>query len=286
MAAELAGEVRAVFLRWLVRVCVSMTSDNRTPNYEDSVMTVYLETSSYLPLVWRTPYSPSLVGLMAERYGKHDFVIQRDCIKEASGYLSFKDDWRYHPAVRFRRLAERLSTDELRRLPFPSTAIQLLLGGNIWPQAQYLNFVRHTAFFFIDLFDNLSFADPRDGLEEAARRIEKRVIEYRALFEEHLNASTLRLPGPRFLSYWGSWYLLESPDPFSITVVDDPRPYNMTADKLRDIYHYDCAVSAVPRPAEMVVANTGFTRNVRTSFVSLPVPIICAEVVSTKLFGG
>lgn len=247
-------------------------------------MTVYLETSSYLPLVWRTPYSSSLLELMPAQATKHQFIIQRDCIKEAPGYLSFQDNWRYHPAVRFRRLAERLSARELSRLPFPSTAIQLLLGGNIWPQAQYLNFVRHTAFFFIDLLDDVSFADPKDGLEDVARRIEKRVIEYRALFEEHLNASILRLPGPRFLSYWGNWYLLEPPDPFSITVVDDPRLYNMTADKLRDIYHYDCAVNADPRPTEMLVANTGFVKNIRTSFASLPVSIVFAEVASAKLF--
>jgi hypothetical protein len=200
--------------------------------------------------------------------------------------MSFEDDWKYNPAVRFRKLAERLDDDALRKLSFPSTAVQLLLGGNIWPQAQYLNFIRHTGFFFIDLLDCISFEHPRSALYEAADLMEKRISNFRNMFQQHLTLSSLSLPTKSILPYWGKWYLLDIPESFRIDIVEDPRPYNMVTDKLRDIYHYDCAVNANPQPIEVLVANTGFERNTRTSFSSLPIPILCAEVISKKFFAG
>ena len=249
-------------------------------------MLVYLETSSYLPLLWTTPYSRSVVDLMTERSVQGcSFVLQRDCIAEASGYLSFKDDWRYHPALRIRALVRNLSKKEIAKLKFPSTAVQLLLGGNIWPQAQYLNFVRHTTFFFVDLIDNISFEDPVSGLLRLAEEVENRVTAFRDIFDRHMKATVLRLPDENILPYWGGWYLHKLPIPFEIHIADDPRPYNLATDKLRDIYHYDCAVNARRRPDEMLVANTGFKRNVQTSFTTLPVKLICAETQTAKFFG-
>lgn len=250
-------------------------------------MLVYLETSSYLPLLWTTPYSQSVVSLMRQRAERGLlFALQRDCISEASGYLSFKDDWRYNPALRFRQLADSLSDRDIQRLSFPSTAVQLLLGGNIWPQAQYLNFVRHTAFFFIDLLDSISFENPKVALRKAADRFEERIQLFRELFAEHERADVIRLPSPSILSYWGQWYLMDVPAPFEIQIINDPRNYNMASDKLRDVYHYDCAVQATPRPVEMIVANTGFQRNVKTSFTTLLVPLTCAETSTSQLFGN
>jgi len=214
----------------------------------------------------------------------NEFALQRDCIVEAASYLAFEDNWRYNPAVRIRRLLERFSDSDLKRLGYPSTAIQLLLGGNIWPQAQYLNFVRHTAFFFVDLLDNLQWQEPREALSSLAVLIEDRIQTFRLLFKGHIEASELRLPADNILSYWGRWYIENDIPAFSIRIIDDPRPYNMNADKLRDIYHYDCAVNHSPQPTKMIVANTGFTRNVRTSFTVLSVPIICAEGANAKFF--
>ena len=181
---------------------------------------------------------------ICEKYRTQGFTfeLQRDCIVEASGYLSFEDDWRYHPALRIRTLVKNFDEDTLQQLPFPSTAVQLLLGGNIWPQAQYLNFVRHTTFFFIDLLDDLSFDDPKADLLIFADRIEERVLTFRKMFEQHKNADLLHLPNDQILSYWGKWYLMETPEPFEVKIINDPRPYNLVSDKLRDIYHYDCAV--------------------------------------------
>ena len=248
-------------------------------------MQVYLETSSYLPLIWTTPYSKSVIELLEQRRVQGaTFELQRDCVLEAAGYLSFKDDWRYHPALRIRALVQNLSEQQIRRLQFPSTAIQLLLGGNIWPQAQYLNFVRHTTFFFVDLVDDLSFNNPIADLMRLAERIEKRVSTFREMFKEHSKATILRLPSSEILPYWGRWYLTSLPDPFEIQIVDDVRPYDLASDKLRDIYHYDCAVTASKQPNEMIVANTGFKRNVRKSFTELPVHLICAETQTSRFF--
>ncbi|OGL71949.1 hypothetical protein A3C17_00885 [Candidatus Uhrbacteria bacterium RIFCSPHIGHO2_02_FULL_53_13] len=249
-------------------------------------MRIYLETSSYLPLIWVTPYSKSVVDILEERRTRGDtFELQRDCIAEASGYLSFKDDWRYHPALRVRTLVKNLDENALRALPFPSTAVQLLLGGNIWPQAQYLNFVRHTAFFFIDLLDDILFDNPKEALLAFAGRIEERIISFRTMFARHESVTRLELPTKDTLPYWGKWYLPELPRSFDIKIVDDPRPYNLVSDKLRDIYHYDCAVNASERPDEMVVANTGFKRNVQSSFKDLLVPLICAKTATSEFFG-
>jgi hypothetical protein len=248
--------------------------------------TIWLETSSYLPLIWRTPYSRSVVEILGRYATEYDFALQRDCVKEAAGYLSFPDNhWQYHPAVRFRRLIQRIPQDRLRRLSYPSTAVQLLLGGNIWPKAQYLNFVRHTAFFFMDLLDGVCFDDPARGLEECAVRIEERVNEFRRKFREHEQASELRLPAVDLLPYWGYWYVEPPEKPFTVALVDDPRPYNKTTEKLRDIFHYECASNATPPASRMLVANTGFERNVKTSFIELRCPIECARACSPDFFG-
>jgi hypothetical protein len=179
---------------------------------------------------------------------------------------------------------ERLSDGQLAGLGYPSAAVQLLLGGNIWPQAQYLNYVRHTTFFFADLLDGISWENPRNALTVFADRIDGRVQFFRSAFKAHASASVLNLPDETILPYWGKWYLAKPMQKFAIRLVDDPRPYNMTADKLRDIYHYDCAVNHHPRPDMMIVANTGFTRNVKSSFSELCIPIVCAETASASLF--
>lgn len=247
-------------------------------------MAVYLETSSYLPLIWRTPYTKAVITYLDTKSREQEIILQKDCIQEAAGYLAFEDNWRYHPAVRMRMMLTKFNRKQLEKMSFPSTAVQLLLGGNIWPQAQYLNFVRHTAFFFIDLIDGISFDDPVAGLNEFVMRIENRVLKFRELFQRHLTASQLDLPQPELLSYWGKWYLPELMGSYRIKIIDDFRSYDMTNDKLRDIYHYECALAATPRPQEIFVANTGFIRNAKTSFMQLPIPIICAQTSSREIF--
>jgi len=245
---------------------------------------IYLETSSYLPLLWRTPYSQSVIRLMKTYAADHEFVLQQDCVLEGAGYLSFEDNWKYHPAVRIRAILGRMGDEELDKLAFPSSAVQLLLGGNIWPQAQYLNYVRHTAFFFVDLLDGISWKEPRKALGLLAEQVDERISAFRQLFQHHSHPSELMLPGEDILPYWGQWYLSMPTHRFKVKVISDPRPFNMTTHKLRDLYHYDCAVNGTPTPSMMLVANTGFKRNIKSSFAALPCPIVCARTCSSEVY--
>lgn len=235
---------------------------------------ICLETSSYLPLVWRTPYSQGLIDKMSEYAQKGGkFFLQRDCIKEAAGYLSFKDaDWRYSPSARIDWLL-RLSDQQLASLGYPSTAVQILAGGNIWPQARYLNFVRHTIFFFADLLDGIDWIHPRQGLVELQRRVNERIAFFRNLFQNHVQSEKLRLPDPNLLPYWGKWYLPSPPTPFTIEIFPDP-PRSST--QSRDIYHYVSATTLRPQPDIILVANTKFVQNVRSAFPNLTCPVECA----------
>jgi len=56
-------------------------------------MKLCLETSSYLPLVWRTPYTPGVIQQIQE-LPWDELLIQQDSIREALGYLSYDRDWK------------------------------------------------------------------------------------------------------------------------------------------------------------------------------------------------
>lgn len=215
-------------------------------------------------------------------------MLQRDCVLEAAGYLSFPDDWRYHPSVRIRNMLMLMTDSQLEGLGYPSSAVQLLLGGSIWPQARYLNYIRHTGFFFSDLLDGISFSSPREALSELANRIENRVVHFRQVFRDHADAKSIVLPTEDILPYWGKWYLPTVARRFAVELVQDPTPYDMTADELRDVYHYRCAAGNKPPPALMLVADTGFERNVKRSlkrsFATLPCPIVCAKARTGDIF--
>ena len=246
---------------------------------------VLLETSSYLPLVWRTPYTKSIVEKLHELAADCDFAIQADCIREAAGYLSFEEDWKYHCPMRIRRLLEKLSDDELGSMGFPSTAVQILLGGNIWPQGKYLNFVRHSAFLFSDLLDTIDFHGPRAGLSELASRMDHRVASFRQLFRQHEASREISLPLAEILPYWGKWYLLSEVSGWPVSVLQDHRAYAPERDLTRDAFHYDFSLRLSPQPRAILVADTGFQRQMRKSVGSLEVPIICATTSSAAFYG-
>jgi hypothetical protein len=206
---------------------------------------VLLETSSYLPLLWRTPYTQSVLSAMANFAPEASFAIQADCIREAAGYLSFEEDWKYHPGVRIRRILAKTKDAQIRKWSFPSAAIQILLGGNIWPQGRYLNFVRHTTFFLSDLIDEVSFDDPRRGLEDLANRIDTRIARFRHQFNQHEKATTLMLPTEHMLPYWGLWYCLEVPTSFRIDVLRDDH-ISPSSGRSRDLLHYEFALLIRP----------------------------------------
>lgn len=153
---------------------------------------INLETSSYLPLVWVTPYSNGIIDLLG-KYKVSKFFIQADCIKEALSYVNYKRDWFRHPALRFKRLAKMLTNRQLQRMSFPSSAFQILLGGKIWPSGKYLNFVRHTGFLYADLIDTVNFNNPRKALIEIANKIDNRFFSLQSLMKKHLEEKHFEL---------------------------------------------------------------------------------------------
>jgi hypothetical protein len=169
-------------------------------------------------------------------------------------------------------------------LSFPIAAIQILLGGNIWPQGRYLNFVRHSAFFFSDLIDRIDFANARRGLAELADQIDHRIRIFRERFKVHESSQLLNLPDSGMLPYWGKWYCPVINRAFEITVLRD-EPQSQTQDAItRDLFHYRFALQMNPRPQAILVADTGFQRQVRTAYPSRPVPVVCAATSSAAIY--
>jgi len=126
---------------------------------------ICLETSSYLPLIWVTPYTQGVIKLIQYYRDNVEFYIQEDCLVEALSYIHYPQNWFRHPSIRIRKLAQILTDEQLKYLSFPSTAFQILLGGKMWAQGLYLNFVRHTTFLYADLVDQVDFSsDKREGL--------------------------------------------------------------------------------------------------------------------------
>lgn len=138
---------------------------------------ICLETSSYLPLIWTTPYSQGVIKLIQYYRNNADFYIQDDCLVEALSYIRYQKNWFRHASVRIKKLAKVLTDKQLSELSFPSTAFQILLGGKMWAQGLYLNFVRHTTFLYADLVDKVDFLDKRKGLLQLADLIDERFKE-------------------------------------------------------------------------------------------------------------
>lgn len=53
---------------------------------------VCLETSSYLQLIWTTPYSQGIIKLIQYYRDNADFYIQNDCLTEALSYIHYQQD--------------------------------------------------------------------------------------------------------------------------------------------------------------------------------------------------
>lgn len=246
-----------------------------------------LETSSYLPLVWNTPYTPGIWSLIRRHGGIAPVrgVLHRDSIREASGYFSATNTaesdskrWMYDPSFRARHLANTSSDADLDRLPFPSTAFAVILGGSIWPAAKYLNYARHCGFMYCDLVDGLdATASKRDQLNRLADLIAARSSEISQVFKSHLSADRITLGSPARYPYWGRLY--DGPDGSSIEVQirDDPPAGKVAADfPTRDAYHYWMMCLEEPRPDAMIVADTGYAKNVREAKLASDIPLFVA----------
>jgi len=246
---------------------------------------ICLETSSYLPLIWITPYSQGIINLIQYYRGGADFYIQEDCLREALSYIYYPKNWFRHPSERIRKLVKILKKEQLDKMSFPSTAFRILLGGKMWAQGPYLNFVRHTTFLYSDLVDKIDFSDKRKGLAGLADLIDERFDELKVKIEYHLNNEEFIINFEEMLPYWGRFYLfLELPEKFKIKVWKDPEPFVKGVARIRDVYHYESMIKASKGFDKMIVANTGFSAHIKKQRGSLPIEIICSQSRQSEIF--
>ena len=86
---------------------------------------ISLETSTYLPLTWTTPYSQDVINLIQYYRNDADFYIQDDCLIEALSYVHYQKNWFRQASVRIKKIAKLLTDKQLNELQFPSTAFQI-----------------------------------------------------------------------------------------------------------------------------------------------------------------
>jgi hypothetical protein len=252
-----------------------------------SNLNICLETSSYLPLVWTTPYSQSVITLIEFYRNQSVFYIQEDCLLEALGYIHYQKSWFRHPSVRLRKLAKILTDKQLEQLSFPSTAFQILLGGKMWAQGLYLNFVRHTTFLYADLVDKVSFEDKRQGMLNLADLIDERFEILKDKIEGHLKSDEIQINFAEMLSYWGGYYLYsEIPANLTVKVWKDKSKFEKGIARIRDVFHYESMLEDDIKFDKMIVANTGFSKHIKKEkgLKVLPIEIIAATSRQLELF--
>jgi hypothetical protein len=246
---------------------------------------ICLETSSYLPLIWITPYSQGVINLIQYYRDSSDFYIQDDCLIEALSYVYYPKNWFRHPSIRLRKLAKFLKDKQLKKMSFPSTAFQILLGGKMWAQGRYLNFVRHTTFLYSDLVDKIDFSDRRKGLLELADLIDDRFDLLKVKIEQHLNNKRFEVNFEQMLPYWGKFYLFsELPKKLVVKVWKYNEKFDKNDARTRDVFHYESMIKSGSNFEKMIVANTGFSAYVKKERGSLPVEIICSQSRQTEIF--
>lgn len=251
-----------------------------------SKLKICLETSSYLPLIWITPYTQGIVNLIQYYRDSADFYIQEDCLIEALSYIHYPQNWFRHAPVRLRKLAQILTDEHLEKLSFPSSAFQILLGGKMWAQGLYLNFVRHTTFLYADLVDQVNFAlGKREGLLKLAELVDERFDMLTFLIESHRNSSNFEIDFQRALPYWGRFYLfLELPNSLDVKVWKDAAPFEKGIARIRDVFHYESMLNSEIGFHKMIVANTGFAGHIKKTIKKLPIEILCAQSRQVELF--
>jgi hypothetical protein len=246
-----------------------------------------LETSSYLPMVWNTPYTRGIWNLIQAHGGSGATgVIHRDSIREAKGYFAGiyakntdSDQWKIDPAARARRLADCLSESELACLPFPSTAFAVILGGWIGQKfGNYLNYTRHCGFLYCDLVDALERSlPPRQLLLRLADMIDERSQELTRVFDRHLAADTVTLTSPSKYPYWGRIYDGPANASIELRIREDLFPWDKEVLPTRDAYHYLMIRQVSPRPDLMIIADGNYRKNVRQAGLPVDLKLLLAK---------
>jgi|GEM_PF-1689412 len=246
---------------------------------------ICLETSSYLPLIWTTPYSQGVIKLIQYYNDNAEFYIQDDCLIEALSYIHYPKNWFRHASIRINKLSKSLTDKQLDELSFPSTAFQILLGGKMWAQGPYLNFVRHTTFLYADLVDKVDFSDKREGLKTLANLIDERFSELQNKIESHLKAQEFKIYFNEMIPYWGRFYLfMELPKQLSVKVWKIEKKFEKGAARIRDVFHYQGMLDSDVDFDKMIVANTGFSKHIKRELGKLDIEILCAESRQYEIF--
>lgn len=246
---------------------------------------ICLETSSYLPLTWTTPYSQGVIKLMQYYSENAEFYIQDDCLIEALSYVHYQKNWFRHASVRIKKLAKILTNNQLKELSFPSTAFQILLGGKMWAQGLYLNFVRHTTFLYADLVDKVDFTDKRSGLLHLADLIDQRFEHLKGQIEGHLDSEEFTIDFKEMLPYWGKFYLfMELPEPLKVKVWKIEEKFEKGPARIRDVYHYKSMIDSGIGFDKMIVANTGYSAHIKRELGRLDIELLCAESRQMEIF--
>jgi len=246
---------------------------------------ICLETSTYLPLTWTTPYSQDVINLIQYYRNDADFYIQDDCLLEALSYVHYQKNWFRHASVRIKKIAKILTDKQLNELSFPSTAFQILLGGKMWAQGLYLNFVRHTTFLYADLVDKVDFSDKRNGLLQLADLVDKRFDDLQNKIEGHLVAKEFEINFNEMLPYWGKFYLfMELPEPLKVKVWKIEEKFVKGPARIRDVFHYKSMIDSDINFDKMIVANTGFSAHIKRELGKLDVELLCAKSRQMEIY--
>lgn len=246
---------------------------------------ICLETSTYLPLTWTTPYSQGVLNLIQYYRNDADFYIQDDCLLEALSYVRYQKNWFRHASVRIKKIAKILTDKQLNELSFPSTAFQILLGGKMWAQGLYLNFVRHTTFLYADLVDKVDFSDKRKGLLQLADLVDKRFEDLQNKIEGHLVAKEFEINFNEMLPYWGKFYLfMELPEPLKVKVWKIEEKFVKGPARIRDVFHYKSMIDSGMDFDKMIVANTGFSAHIKRELGKLNIELLCAESRQMEIY--
>ncbi|HAW50516.1 TPA: hypothetical protein DCX16_06175 [bacterium] len=213
------------------------------------------------------------------------FYIQKDCIKEALSYVHYPNNWFRHPSVRLRKISKIINEKSLERLSFPSTAFQIILGGKMWAQGPYLNFVRHTTFLYSDLVDRIDFTDKRKGMLKLANLIDERYNQLRERIENDLDSDKFEIDLDLILPYWGNYYLYtDALFKFEVIAWDVEEKFEKGKASNRDVFHYESMLKSKIKFDKMLVANTRFSLYIKKQLGSLPIEIVCAQSRQTEIF--
>lgn len=246
---------------------------------------ICLETSTYLPLTWTTPYSQDVINLIQYYRNDADFYIQDDCLTETLSYVHYQKNWFRHASVRIKKIAKILTDKQLNELSFPSTAFQILLGGKMWAQGLYLNFVRHTTFLYADLVDEVNFSDKRKGLLRLADLVDKRFEDLQNKIEGHLVDKEFEINFKEMLPYWGKFYLfMELPEPLKVKVWKIEEKFVKGPARIRDVFHYKSMIDSGMGFDKMIVANTGFSAHIKRELGKLDIELLCAKSRQMEIY--